>query len=100
MTSTRTAQAPKRVGRAVLRGLADLRPIEGAKRALAAERAPAPAGAPAAARVYAFASADYPGATTSLIFDSNATSAVGAFIYDPSSSTTPARAFTFTEGAY
>ncbi len=41
----------------------------------------------AAAKVYAFATADYPGAAQSLVFDSDGTSAVGAFIFDPSSST-------------
>ena len=54
----------------------------------------------AAAKVYAFATADYPGAAQSLVFDSDGTSAVGAFIVDPSSSTSPATAFTFTGGAY
>jgi hypothetical protein len=39
----------------------------------------------AAAKVYAFASADYPGAAESLIFDSDGTTAVGAFVFDPGS---------------
>ena len=54
----------------------------------------------AAAKVYACASADYPGATTSLVFDSNGTTAVGVFVFDPSSSASPTSAFTFAEGSY
>ena len=53
----------------------------------------------AAAKVYAFASADFPGAAISQVFDSDDTTAVGAFIFDPTG-TSRATAFTFTAGAY
>jgi hypothetical protein len=49
--------------------------------------------------VYAFASVDYPGAAQSLVFDSDGTTAVGGFVFDPGSGTSPATAFTFTGGS-
>jgi hypothetical protein len=52
----------------------------------------------ATAKVFAFASADYPGAALSLLFDSNSTTAVGAFAFDPTIGLPTA--FTFTGGAY
>ena len=54
----------------------------------------------AVAKVYAFASVDYPGAAQSLVFDSDGTTAVGAFVFDPGSATSPTTAFTFTGGVY
>ena len=54
----------------------------------------------AVAKVYAFASVDYPGAAESLVFDSDGTTAVGAFVFDPGSGTSPTTAFTFTGGVY
>jgi hypothetical protein len=50
------------------------------------------------ARPYVFASVDYPGAASSLVFDTDGTTAVGAFLFDPASS--PATAFTFADGRY
>src|SRR3982751_5244817 len=58
------------------------------------------AGELAAARIYSFASADYPGAAQSLIFDSDGTTAVGVFTFDPSSAASPLTAFTFGAGGY
>jgi len=51
------------------------------------------------AKVYAFASADFPGAAESLVFDSDGTTAVGGFTVDPGSNT-PLTGFTFTSGTY
>jgi len=93
--------SPQRPGRAILRGLLDVRPslgIEHERAAVAA--ADAVAQGLAAAKVYAFASVDYPGAAQSLVFDSDATTAVGAFVFDPGSATSPTTAFRFTGGVY
>src|SRR5919106_1186441 len=54
----------------------------------------------AVAKVYAFASVDYPGAALSFVFDSDGTTAVGAFVFDPGSTTSPTTAFTFAGGVY
>jgi probable HAF family extracellular repeat protein len=89
--------SPDRVGRAVLRGLLDLRPSAGAERPAADE---AVAQGLAAAKVYAFASADYPGAAQSDVFDTDGTTTVGAFVFDPSNANSPTTAFTFTGGDY
>ncbi len=51
------------------------------------------------AKVYAFASVDYPGAAESLVFDTDGTTAVGAFAFDPGSNS-PLTAFTFIGGIY
>ena len=51
----------------------------------------------AEAKVYAFASVDYPGAAESVVFDSDGTTAVGAFAFDPGSNS-PLTAFTFIGG--
>jgi hypothetical protein len=99
MTTAEPVPAPPhQPGRAFLQGLVDLRP------SLAAERVPAAvpdavAQGLAVAKIYAFASVDYPGAAESAIFDSDGTTAVGGFIFDPASSTSPATAFTFRGGA-
>ena len=97
--STVTAPALHRVGRAVLRGLPDLRPARGAART-AGSAEDAVARGVAIARVYAYASVDYPGAAQSLVFDSDGTTAVGAFIFDPASGSSPTTAFTFADGIY
>ena len=98
MTSAAPAP-PHRPGRAVLRGLLDLRPSPRVERA-AVSADDAVAQGLAVAKVYAFASVDYPGAAQSLVFDSDGTTAVGAFVFDPGSGTSPTTAFTFTGGAY
>jgi probable HAF family extracellular repeat protein len=54
----------------------------------------------AAAKVYRFATADYPGAAFSIALDSNASTAVGYFDFDPTSSASPPQAFTLTNGVY
>ena len=91
--------SPHRPGRAVLEGLLDLRPRVGVEpTAVAADDAVARG--LAVAKVYAFASVDYPGAAQSLVFDSDGTTAVGAFVFDPASTTSPTTAFTFTGGVY
>ena len=83
---------------AVLRGLLELRADPTAERIAVSDDAIAEA--LATAQVYAFASVDYPGAAQSMVFDSNGTTAVGAFTFDPTSSTSPNTAFTFAGGAY
>src|SRR6516164_4130881 len=88
-----------RLGRAVLRGLLDVRPSVGAYPAAAAAEGAA-AQRLAGAKVYEFASADYPGAAQSDVFDTDGTTAVGAFVVDPSSASSPITAFTFAAGAY
>jgi len=90
--------SPDRPGRAVLRGLLDLRPSVGAGPAAAA--AEAAAQVLPAAKVYEFASADYPGAAQSDVFDTDGTTTVGAFVFDPSSASSPTTAFTFAGGVY
>jgi hypothetical protein len=93
--------SPDRPGRAVLQGLLDVRPSLGVEHERAAvAAADAVAQGLAVAKVYAFASVDYPGAAQSLVFDSDTTTAVGAFIFDPGSTTSPTTAFTFTGGVY
>lgn len=47
-----------------------------------------------------FRSVDYPGAAQSLVFDNDGTTAVGAFVFDPGSGTSPTTAFTFAAGDY
>jgi len=92
---------PYRPGRAVLQGLLDLRPSLGVERAVVSvEDAVEDAAARglAVAKVYAFASVDYPGAAQSVVLDSDGTTAVGAFDFDPSIDRTTA--FTFAGGVY
>src|SRR2546425_4619372 len=90
---------PDRPGRAVPRGLMDLRPSLGIEPA-AVSADEAVARGLAVAKVYAFASIDYPGAARSLVFDSDGSTAVGAFVFDPGSGTSPWTAFTFRSGVY
>src|SRR5437899_3109628 len=50
------------------------------------------------AKIYNFATADYPGAAVSIAFDNNARTTVGAFVFDPAASL--ANAFTLKGGVY
>jgi hypothetical protein len=52
----------------------------------------------AKAKVYKFATADYPGASQSVVFDNEGGTAIGTFTFDPS--TSPLTAFTFHAGVY
>jgi hypothetical protein len=90
---------PDRAGRPVLRGLLDLRPSRGVERAAVAADEAVAQGL-ATAKVYAFASADYPGAAQSDVFDTDGTITVGAFVFDPSNANSPTTAFTFGDGVY
>ncbi len=95
----KTAPAePDRPGRAVLQGLLDLRPTPGLEVA-AFPVEDAVARGLAVAKVYAFASVDYPGAAQSAVLDSDGTTAVGAFDFDPSNDT-GMTAFTLAGGVY
>src|SRR5271165_1786950 len=55
---------------------------------------------PDTAKVYEFTSVDYPGAAQSLVFDTDGTTALGAFVFDPSNASSPATAFTVAGGVY
>jgi hypothetical protein len=77
MDQTAVAE-PYRRGRAVLQGLLDLRPGFGPKRAEVSMEDTVARGL-AVAKVYAFASVDYPGAAESSVLDGDGTTAVGAF---------------------
>jgi probable HAF family extracellular repeat protein len=55
---------------------------------------------PDTANVYEFTSVDYPGAAQSLVFDSDGTTALGAFIFDPGNASSPITAFTVAGGVY
>jgi len=94
-----TPPSPGRPGRAVLRGLLDLRPSRGVERAAVAADEAVAQGL-ATAKVYTFASADYPGAAQSDVFDTDGTTTVGAFVFDPSNANSPTTAFTFKDGVY
>jgi hypothetical protein len=101
MADIAAAQTADRPRQAILRGLPDLRFRPwGRRAALVAPDPDVLALALASARVYAFATADYPGAAISLVFDRDGTTAVGAFILDPTAGSSPATAFTFSGGVY
>ena len=55
---------------------------------------------PDTAKVYEFTSVDYPGAAQSLVFDTDGTTALGAFVFDPGNASSPVTAFTVAAGVY
>ena len=55
---------------------------------------------PDTANVYEFTSVDYPGAAQSLVFDSDGTTALGAFVFAPGNASSPVTAFTVAGGVY
>jgi hypothetical protein len=55
---------------------------------------------PDTADVYEFTSVDYPGAAQSLVFDSDGNTALGAFVFDPASASSPITAFTVAGAVY
>jgi len=55
---------------------------------------------PDTAKVYEFTSVDYPGAAQSLVFDSDGTTALGAFVFAPGNASSPVTAFTEAGGVY
>jgi uncharacterized membrane protein len=55
---------------------------------------------PDTANVYEFTSADYPGAAQSYVFDTDGTTALGAFVFAPGNASSPTTAFTVTGGVY
>ena len=55
---------------------------------------------PDTANVYEFTSVDYPGAAQSLVFDSDGTTALGAFVFAPGNASSPTTAFTVAGGVY
>jgi probable HAF family extracellular repeat protein len=55
---------------------------------------------PDTADVYEFTSVDYPGAAETLVLDTDGTTALGGFIFNPGSGSSPANAFTMAGGVY
>jgi hypothetical protein len=94
--------SPHRPDHSILPGLLYLRPRPAVDRTMAdrtvAYADDAVARGLATAQVYAFASVDYPGAATSLVLDTDPTTAVGAFDFGAGGGA--ASAFTFVGGAY
>jgi probable HAF family extracellular repeat protein len=83
--------------RSVLLGLLGIPPSTGDSSVVSPEDAMAQ---PDTAKVYEFTSVDYPGAAQSLVFDTDGTTALGAFIFDPGSASSPVTAFTEAAGVY
>jgi probable HAF family extracellular repeat protein len=97
MTTTAPPSAPETI-RSVLLGLLGVPPSVAVKStAVSPHEALAQ---PDTANVYEFTSADYPGAAQSYVFDTDGTAALGAFVFDPSSASSPVTAFTVAGGAY
>lgn len=97
MTTTAPPSAPETI-RSVLLGLLGVPPsVAVESTAVSPHEALAQ---PDTANVYEFTSADYPGAAQSYVFDTDGTTALGAFIFDPSSASSPTTAFTVAGGAY
>jgi probable HAF family extracellular repeat protein len=97
MTTTAPPSAPETI-RSVLRGLLGVPPsVAVESTAVSPHEALAQ---PDTANVYEFTSADYPGAAQSYVFDTDGTTTLGAFIFDPSSASSPVTAFTVAGGAY
>jgi probable HAF family extracellular repeat protein len=55
---------------------------------------------PDTAKVYEFTSVDYPGAAQTLVFDTDGTTALGAFVFAPGNASSPTTAFTVAGGVY
>src|SRR4030095_12805699 len=96
---TRTSPPSADQPRAIPSGLLDFRFSSKIERAAPPE-ADAVAQGLALAKVYAFASVDYPGAAISRVWDSNGTTAVGVFDFSGYAGATGGTAFTFTDGIY
>jgi probable HAF family extracellular repeat protein len=97
MTTTAPPSAPETI-RSVLLGLLGVPPsVAVESTAVSPDEALAQ---PDTAKVYAFSSADYPGAAQSLIFDSDGTTALGAFVFAPGNASSPTTAFTVAAGVY
>jgi hypothetical protein len=97
MTTVAPRSAPQTV-RSVLLGLLGIPPSVGAeKTAISPDDALAQ---PDTAKVYEFTSVDYPGAAQTYVFDTDGTTSLGTFIYDPGNASSPQTAFTVAGGAY
>jgi probable HAF family extracellular repeat protein len=97
MTTTAPPSAPQTIRR-VLLGLLGVPPsIAAQSTAVSPKEALAQ---PDTAKVYEFTSVDYPGAAQSLVYDSDGTTALGAFIFAPGNASSPITAFTAAEGFY
>jgi probable HAF family extracellular repeat protein len=55
---------------------------------------------PDTANVYEFTSVDYPGAASSVVYDTDGTTALGAFVFAPGNASSPITAFTAAGGVY
>jgi probable HAF family extracellular repeat protein len=97
MTTTAPPSAPVTIRR-VLRGLLGIPLGVGAEStAISPDAAVAH---PDTAKVYEFTSVDYPGAAQTYVFDTDGTTSLGAFVYDPGNASSPTTAFTMAGGAY
>jgi hypothetical protein len=92
-----TTTAPPITIRSVLLGLLGLPPGTVESTAVSPEDAVAQ---PDTAKVYEFTSVDYPGAAQTLVYDSDGTTAVGAFVFAPGNPSSPTTAFTAAGGVY
>jgi probable HAF family extracellular repeat protein len=97
MTTTAPPSARQTI-RSVLLGLLGVPPSAAAQSAAVS---PDDAVAqPDTAKVYEFTSVDYPGAAETLVFDTDGTTALGAFVFAPGNASSPATAFTVAAGVY
>jgi probable HAF family extracellular repeat protein len=93
-----TATAPPQTIRSVLLGILGIPPsIAGESTAISPNDAIAQ---PDTAKVYEFTSVDYPGAAQTLVFDTDGTTALGAFVFAPNNGSSPVTAFTEAAGVY
>ena len=97
MTTTAPPSAPVTI-RSVLLGLLGIPPsVGGENNRVSPDDALAH---PDTAKVYEFTSVDYPGAAQTYVFDTDGTTSLGTFIYDPGNASSPQTAFTVAGGAY
>src|ERR1700684_4627026 len=97
MTTTAPPSPPVTIRR-VLQGLLGIPPsVGGENTAFSPHDAQV---LPDTAKVYQFTSVDYPGAAQSYVFDTDGTTSLGAFVYDPGNASSSATAFTMAGGGY
>src|ERR1700684_2089764 len=95
MTTTAPPSPPVTIRR-VLQGLLGIPPsVGGENTAFSPHDAQV---LPDTAKVYQFTSVDYPGAAQSYVFDTDGTTSLGAFVYDPGNASSSATAFTMAGG--
>ena len=97
MTTTAPPSAPVTIRR-VLLGLLGIPPGVGARSTTISPDAAV--AHPDTAKAYEFTSVDYPGAAQTYVFDTDGTTSLGAFVYDPGNASSPTTAFTVAGGTY